>query len=265
LPHIHERLDIDRLVPIRRRGFEVVRLDHDIVDTGRPASSARISLALARALHVCCAHRPTRARLKVGRHTSTPTNGLHTEALGYFGRCTMNQHRRLTRKNFHHKVAGAFDHPVLAKVAAGKVQESLRLSSRQFRVLKPEEFQFEPVLEPESEGIVRAAVRSHTGLGLLGAASGAFAFAMLLAYGNSMIHSSPGLSAAVLIGIGTLGGMLLGSLLTQRAEQGPDLHGVADALRQGRSVVVVHSRDAQECSAVQRELQRLGALTIRTL
>ncbi len=177
----------------------------------------------------------------------------------------MNSQPGLTGENFSHKVAAAFDHPLLAKIAAGKVQEALQLAPRQLHVLSPEEASVERALEPESEDVFRTGVRSHAWLGLVGAGIGSLAFAVFLAYGSPMVTSSPGLAAAVLIGFGTGAGMLIGGMLPPRPDEDPYLHRVADTLRDERSVVVVHSKDPKECSAVQRELQRLGALTIRTL
>ena len=97
------------------------------------------------------------------------------------------------------------------------------------------------MLEPESRGIWRTIVRSHVRLGALGAVAGAVAFAVLWARGLPWIVNSAVMAACVLVGFGTVAGLLLGGLLTLRPDHDLYIIKVLEALADGRSAVVVHA------------------------
>ena len=147
----------------------------------------------------------------------------------------------LTGEVSNSKVAAVFANATAAGEVAARLRSTLQLSEAQVQVITPTDRHPGRMLEPESRGIWRTIVRSHVRLGALGAVAGAVAFAVLWARGLPWIVNSAVMAACVLVGFGTVAGLLLGGLLTLRPDHDLYIIKVLEALADGRSAVVVHA------------------------
>ena len=77
-------------------------------------------------------------------------------------------------------------------------------------------------------------------------AAGALLFGAMLLAGVPAVTQSPWLAGALTIGYGGIFGLFAGGLVSLRPDHGRYLFKVRDALRQGRSAVVVHARNDRE-------------------
>lgn len=108
-------------------------------------------------------------------------------------------------------------------------------------------------------------IRAHIWLGLAGAVLGLLAFGNMLALGVQFIVLSPWWSALLLIGFGTIGGLMLGGAVSLRPDHSPYIAASREALQQGKYVVVVHATSADELEQAEAILKPNAGETVRTL
>lgn len=163
------------------------------------------------------------------------------------------------------KVAGIFPSETAARDAAAAIRQSLGLTDAQVQVVTAADPAPGRKLEPEGRGIFRTLIVAHVKLGIVGAVVGAVFFAALWALGFELFVAHPVIVALASIGLGALAGLLLGGLVTLRPDHDAYIHGVLDALEQGKAAVVVHAFSGEERSRAEDALKRHGADTFRTL
>lgn len=172
---------------------------------------------------------------------------------------------QLTGEKSNHKVAAIFPDHAAAQRAADALRTALPMKKNtQLVVLRPGDAP-DRALEPEQAGIFRTIVRAHIWLGLGGAVAGAAAFVLLYVLDVRMVVQSPVWSAMVIIAFATVGGLMLGGLVSLRPDHDPYISRVRGALAEGRSAVVFHGFDREERDAAETELRRRGGETVTTL
>ncbi len=163
------------------------------------------------------------------------------------------------------KAAGMFSDPSSARRVAHELRTRLALRPAQVQVMHPGEPGVGRKLEPESNGIMRTLVIAHCKLGLVGLAAGAIVYGGLLMTGIPAVTQSPWLAAALTIGYGGVFGLVAGGLVSLRPDHDPYLHRVRDALRDGRSAVVVHAYDDAQRDEADALLRTRSSDTVSTL
>ena len=119
----------------------------------------------------------------------------------------MKYRMALTAEASDHKVVGLIAGEAAAHELAAAVRAGTGLKEAQVRVLSPGDTDIGRTLEPESRGILHTIIRAHMWLALTGAAVGILASGIMIALGVQFIVLSPGWSALLLIGFGTIGGL----------------------------------------------------------
>lgn len=163
------------------------------------------------------------------------------------------------------KVAAIFDSEAAARAIADDLRSGLGLEGAQVQVVCPRDRHPGRKLLPEGHGIFRTIIIAHYKLGIAGLLLGAALFAVLYAMGVTAIVSSPVLAGALIAGYGGVFGLMAGGLVSLRPDQDPYLLKVRDALKDGRTAVVVHAFDPAERDLAERALSARGGDTIRTL
>lgn len=192
------------------------------------------------------------------QHARTPDAGLR-------GDRAVSADSPLTGEVFNEKVAAIFAGVQQAEQAAERVRVALDLPPAQVQVVRPGEYRPGHKLEPESHGIFRTLVIAHARLGIAGAVAGAALFGLLLWLAVPWVANSPWLAFAVFTGFGATAGLMLGGLVTLRPDHDLYLLAVQEALRAGRSAVIVHARSVEEQRRAEAALQQEGGETVRTL
>lgn len=177
----------------------------------------------------------------------------------------MKHHMALTGEKSDHKVIGLVADEAAAHKLAAAVRAGTGLKESQVRVLSPGDDRIGRSLEPENRGIVHTMIRAHLWLGLAGAVVGALAFGIMIALGVEFIALSPWWSALLLIGFGTIGGLMLGGAVSLRPDHSPYIAASREALQEGRHVVVVHATSADELERAEAILKSNADETVRTL
>jgi hypothetical protein len=171
----------------------------------------------------------------------------------------------LTGEASDHKVAGLIAGEAAAHELAAAVRAGAGLKEAQVRVLSPGDSDIGRTLEPESRGILHTIIRAHMWLALTGAAVGTLAFGVMIALGVQFIVLSPWLSALLLIGFGTVAGLMLGGAVSLRPDHSPYIAASREALRRGEYVVVVHATSTDELEQAEAILKSNAGETVRTL
>lgn len=171
----------------------------------------------------------------------------------------------LTGESSSHKLAAIFASEPAAREAAVKVVDAVGLDNDQVEVVNPGDDEPGRKLEPESRGIWHTLIRAHLWLGLAGAAIGAILYFLLWAAGVAAVVDNTAWAAGMLILGFFVGGLLLGGLVTARPDHVPYIRAAASALRDGKSVVVVHARDLEQLRQAKAELEKHHADVIPTL
>ncbi|KAF0812232.1 hypothetical protein IGB42_03222 [Andreprevotia sp. IGB-42] len=152
------------------------------------------------------------------------------------------------------KIAAVFDNEASATAAAEQVRQATQAEGAQVQLITPTDQHYGRKLEPESNGIVRTAIRAHATLGAVGLVMGLLLFGLLYAADLPAIVSSP-LAAGMMIGVlGMVFGLLGGGLATMRPDHAAVITPVRDAVQHGQWAVVVHPTSSQQCDAAMRVL-----------
>ncbi len=162
------------------------------------------------------------------------------------------------------KVAAIFDDEASARTIANALRIELGLAPGQAQVVAPHDRRPGRKRLPDGGCGVRILVRAHYRLGIAGLAVGTLAWLALRAAEVTAVLSSPGLSAALIIGYGGIFGLMASRLVSLRPDQDPCLIKVRHALREGRSAVVVHVDTPEQRDLAERTLSDCGGETIRT-
>lgn len=157
------------------------------------------------------------------------------------------------------KLAALFPSEAAAREGMAAAAAAAGIGDGQARLLTPADARasrrelFGAKVVPESTGIARTFFRSHLVLGLAGAVLGALAW--WLARDHPALASTPGMSAAALIGFGAIFGMLLGGAITLRPDQVQVIARLRSGLRAGKFGVVFHPFDQGQVDAIRSALQ----------
>lgn len=162
------------------------------------------------------------------------------------------------------KIAALFDTKSAASNAAERVCYEAHLRHGQVRLVHPYEAHFGRKLEPENDGIVRTAVRSHLMLGVLGAVIGLAVVGILHRQEVEAVVDSPGLAAGAAMFLGAVFGMLLAGLMTARPDHQLVITPVREAVQHGRWALLVHPTTPQQCNDALRALRNTSAEVVRT-
>ncbi len=177
----------------------------------------------------------------------------------------MTGNTSLTGEVSNSKVAAVFANEATAREVAARVRATLQLADAQVQVITPDDRRPGRKLEPESHGIFRTIIRAHVRLGLVGAVAGAVTFGVLWAMGLPWIVNSAVLAAAVFVAFGTVGGLMLGGLVSLRPDHDLYINKVYDALGEGRSAVVVHAFSRQQNAQAEDLLKGASGEVVSTL
>ena len=162
------------------------------------------------------------------------------------------------------KIAALFDTKLAASSAAERVCFEAHLKRGQVRLVHPYEAHFGRKLEPENDGIVQTAVRSHLIMAALGTVIGLAIVGILHRQEVEAVMQSPGLAAGAAIFLGLVFGMLLAGLITARPDHQLVIAPVREAVQHGRWAVLVHPTTPQQCNEALRALRNTTAEVLRT-
>lgn len=163
------------------------------------------------------------------------------------------------------KLAGFFDtQDALEKVSADLRQVS-GLQNPQLWVVRPHASDFDRRLEPETQGVARTAVRAHLILGAVGLLAGVILWGLLYVLSVPAVVSSPYYSGGAIVAFSTVGGLLLGGLVTSRPDHQIVIQAVDSATKAGRWSLVMHPRDEAQCKSVESVLAAANVETVRSL
>lgn len=153
------------------------------------------------------------------------------------------------------KAGGVFDSEDEAREVARKIGDQTSVTVEQVEVVDPHDPEVDRKLEPESTGIAYTLVKSHVTLGILGILAGLGLGLLLVFFGGRIFATSPYYTTIVAAGLGAMGGLILGGLVSIRPDHDPLLLEVQRAAKEGRWAVVVHVRDEDEKHAVEAVLK----------
>lgn len=171
----------------------------------------------------------------------------------------------LTGESSNHKLAAIFPSGPAAREAAVEVVDALGLDDGQVEVVDPGNDQPGRRLEPESRGIWHTLIRAHLWLGLAGAAFGAILYFLLAAANVPFVVDNPGWASSMFIVLCFVAGLLAGGAVTVRPDHAPFIRAAGSALRDGKSLVVVHARGLEQMRQAKAELEKRAADVIPTL
>lgn len=177
----------------------------------------------------------------------------------------MKQSLDVTGESLDHKLGAIFEDEARAKSAADSLRGLEGLDEERVFVLRPGDKHPGWELEPEDKGIWRTLVRAHIKLGLVGFALGLALYIVLTGLGVSFVVFNPFASAAVLIALCTILGLMLGGLITIRPDHIPYIVTAQEALREGKYVVAVHASSHDQLRRAKAELDSLNAKTFSSL
>ncbi|MBJ6979359.1 hypothetical protein [Luteimonas sp. MC1895] len=154
----------------------------------------------------------------------------------------------LTGEVSNSKLAAVFDSAAAARDAASALLSEAGLQPQQVKVIAPDEPDANIKLEPEGKGIWRTILVAHVKLGILGAILGAIAFGIMMWAGLPFVTRSPVAAGLATVFFATIGGLLLGGLVSIRPDHDRYVHATHEAMEARRTTVVVHalSRDEQQ-------------------
>lgn len=163
------------------------------------------------------------------------------------------------------KIAAFFDTQDELDSVSQKLRQASGMQNTQLWVVRPHASDFDRRLEPETEGVARTAIRSHLVLGAMGLVFGLALFGVLRMMELPAVVSSPFYSGGAIIAFSTVGGLLLGGLVTSRPDHQIVVQAVDSATKDGRWSLVLHPRDRQQCEAAQSVLSEAHAKMVRSI
>jgi hypothetical protein len=168
-------------------------------------------------------------------------------------------------EEFPSKVGAEFASPDEARRAAEQLVKRTGIRARQVRVIEPRDPVMGRKLEPESSGIARTLVRTHTTLGLAGLLVGLVSGSLLVLFAMQPFASSPYYTIGLAAFFGAIAGLLLGGLVSLRPDHDTLITRVEDASRAGRWFVLVHTRSHRQELEARKALEALSDKVLSTL
>ncbi len=171
----------------------------------------------------------------------------------------------LTGEVSNSKLAAVFDSAAAARDAAAALVADIGLQQMQVKVIEPDEPDANIKLEPEGRGIWRTILVAHLRLGIAGAVAGAIAFGIMMWAGLPFVTRSPVAAALVTIFFATVGGLMLGGLVSIRPDHDRYVQATHDAMDARRTTVVVHALSHDEQQRARSFLVQRGGEVTGTL
>ena len=156
------------------------------------------------------------------------------------------QRTDIISERFPHVVDAVFHDERRARDAATALATKAGLSEEQIDVVRPNDPQRAEKLEPESSEIFRTILRSHAGLGVIGAIVGLVFAGILVGAGFDFAQTRPAWVYGILAVIGGLIGMLGAGMVSVRLDHERVIAETRDASTQGEWTVVAHAHDEEE-------------------
>lgn len=163
------------------------------------------------------------------------------------------------------KLAGFFETQAELDSVSSELRQVSGMQNTQLWVVRPYASDFDHRLEPETQGVVRTAVRAHLVLGALGVVAGLIFWGVLYALAVPAIVSSPYYSGGAIVAFAAVGGLLLGGLITSRPDHQIVIQAVDSATKAGRWSLVLHPRDQAQCKSVESVLASAQVETVRSI
>lgn len=163
------------------------------------------------------------------------------------------------------KLAAFFETQDALDQVSAELRRVSGLQNPQLLVIRPHSADFDRRLEPETQGVARTAVRAHLILGAIGFLFGIVLWGILYAMDIAAIAASPYYSGGAIIAFSTVGGLLLGGLVTSRPDHQIVIQAVDTATKEGRWTLVVHPRDEEQCKSAQAVLKAANIETVRSI
>lgn len=177
----------------------------------------------------------------------------------------MKTSMHVSGESYDHKLAAECGTATEAEKVADDLCSVTRLSREQVRVVSPEDDHKGSKLEPEDQGIMHTAIRSHVWLGLAGVVGGLVLFVIMAAAGVPFVAQNPLWAAPVFAAFGGVAGLLLGGAFTLRPDHTAYVARSGSALKKGRYVVSIHARDRDQIGEAKRYLKERHIHTIQTV
>lgn len=149
-------------------------------------------------------------------------------------------------ERFPHVIDAVFHDERRARDAATALAAKAGLSNEQIDVVEPNDPQRAEKLEPESPEIYRTILRSHAGLGVIGAVVGLILAGILVGAGFDFAQTRPGWVYGILGVVGALIGMLGAGVVSVRLDHERVIAETRDASTHGEWTVVAHAHDEDE-------------------
>lgn len=163
------------------------------------------------------------------------------------------------------KLVGIFEHEKEAVSVMEKLKQQVGLRGEQLQLVYPGEEHYDRKLEPEVRGVARTAVRAHAILGVAGLLVGILIWAALYALNWEALRSSPGLAAIAILFFATMGGLMLGGLITARPDHEVVILHVREAVEQGKWSLLVHPRTSVQCDQAEMMLNETTSEVWRSI
>ncbi len=166
----------------------------------------------------------------------------------------------------HPNMVGAvFENSSGAEHAAEVLSNEMELGSEQIDIIQPQDPSLGRKLEPEVEGIKHTLIRSHITLGIAGVAGGIILALALFAAGVMAVVSSLGLAIIAMGFVGGMLGMFAAGLFAIRPDHDPMINKAREASKQGRWMVLVHTRSHEQEARARSRLEQYSDQVLSTL
>ncbi len=149
-------------------------------------------------------------------------------------------------EEFPSRAGAAFNSREAARAAADYVMANTGIAAQQIQIMAPGDTQAVRKLEPDSPGIARTLVRSHSILGTAGLGLGLILAAMLILFDIAPFSLNPAYTVLVAAFLGATAGLLLGGLVTLRPDHDRLIVRAQEAIDNGKWFVLVLARDHHE-------------------
>lgn len=163
------------------------------------------------------------------------------------------------------KLAGFFETQTRLDEVSAELRRVAGLQNTQLWVVRPHDSDFERRLEPETQGVARTAIRAHLILGVMGLMAGLVLWGVLHLLGVAAVRASPFYAGGAIVAFSTVGGLLLGGLITARPDHQIVIKAVESATRDGRWSLVMHPRDESQCKSAEAVLASAQVETVRSI
>lgn len=153
------------------------------------------------------------------------------------------------------QVAAVFDSTEQAKQALQQLESEASIDSHQSEVITPSDPRLSAKLEEKSSQIASSLWTSHLALAAIGFTAGMITAFLLTQYGPALTQQNPIFTYIALISPGTFIGLFIAGLIGLRPDRSEIIRKVSDAVRSGKSALIVNLRGSQNAKAVSQILQ----------